>query len=188
MRSTLKAAGLILAAVVLGLMTVQGSYALWNTMAPSNAGTLQAADFNILVNGSPMTPGPVAIQIPGTIGKGVNVYAPITVQNTVNVTQNSPLVLAATASVYAPVDNFGGNLTVKTAVLQAGHTCESMPPAFYAAVPYPAATHSVTLPWQGAQTICVQATLNRNTPAALMGKDVKINAKLSVAQVAPGIK
>ncbi len=44
---TLKAAGLVLIAVVLGLLTVQGSYALWNKAATSDAGTIQAADFRI---------------------------------------------------------------------------------------------------------------------------------------------
>ncbi|WP_269938279.1 hypothetical protein [Arthrobacter sp. HY1533] len=44
---TLKATGLVLIAVVLGLLTVQGSYALWNKVATSNAGTIQAADFNV---------------------------------------------------------------------------------------------------------------------------------------------
>ena len=45
--TTLKAAGLVLIAVVLGMLTVQGSYALWNKSVSSNAGTVQAADFRI---------------------------------------------------------------------------------------------------------------------------------------------
>ena len=185
----LKAAGLIVAAVVLGLMTVQGSYALWNAAVTSNPGTVQAADFKILVNGSEMTSGPMALQIPGTIGKGKNFYAPITVQNSVNVTQDSPLALKLDALVYAPTTDFGTNLTVKTAVLKAGYaTCESLPVTSYAAVAKPATALSVPLPWMAAQTICVQISLNASTPAAQMGKDVKINANLTVAQVAPAAK
>lgn len=184
----MKAAGLILAAVVLGLMAVQGTYALWNTTAPSNAGTIQAADFRILVNGTEMKPGPLAVQIPGTLAKGKSAYAPITVQNSVNVTETSPLALTLKATVNAPADDFGRNLTVKTGVLRTGYTCESLPAASYAAVPSPAANHSVTLPWQAAQTICVQVSLSAKTPAAQMGKEIKIDANLTVAQVAPAAK
>ncbi len=43
----LKAAGLVLIAVVLGLLTVQGSYALWNKTVNAGAGTIQSADFRI---------------------------------------------------------------------------------------------------------------------------------------------
>ncbi|MCQ1954404.1 SipW-dependent-type signal peptide-containing protein [Arthrobacter sp. zg-Y238] len=188
MKSTVKAAGLILSAVVLGLMTVQGTYALWNATATSTPGTVQAADFKILVNGTEMTTGPTEIKFPQVLVKGKSAYAQITVQNAVNVTQESPLALKLDALVYAPVDNFGGNLTAKTAVLQPGHTCESMPANSYAAVSAPAAAHSVTLPRQAAQTICVQASLTANTPAALMGKEIKINTNLTVAQVAPAAK
>ncbi|MCC9205449.1 hypothetical protein [Arthrobacter sp. zg-Y769] len=187
MKSTLKAAGLILAAVVLGLLTVQGTYALWNTTAPSNAGTIQAADFRILVNGTEMTSGPMTIQIPGTLGKGKSTYAQIAVQNSVNVTQDSPLALKVDALVYAPVGDFGRNLTAKTAVLRSGYTCDTMPANSYAAVSVTAA-HSVTLPRLATQTICIQASLNVNTPAAQMGKEFKINANLTVAQVAPAAK
>lgn len=190
MKSTAKAAGLILAAVVLGLMTVQGTYALWNATVTSNPGVVQAADFKVLVNGTEMTSGPLALQIPGTISKGQNVYAyaPITVQNSVNVSQDSPLALKLDAAVYAPATDFGTNLTVKTAVLTPGSTCDSLPAASYAAVASPATAYSLPLPWMATQTICVQVNLNTNTPAAQMGKQISIQTNLTVAQVAPAAK
>lgn len=42
-----KATALVLIAIMLGLLTVQGSYALWNKAADANAGTVPAAHFRI---------------------------------------------------------------------------------------------------------------------------------------------
>lgn len=46
-RRTLQAAALIAAAVLLGLLTVQGTYALWNASALTSPGTVSAASFDV---------------------------------------------------------------------------------------------------------------------------------------------
>lgn len=43
-----------LGAVLAGMFGVQGAWALWSAHAPANAGTVQAADFRVDLNGTPM--------------------------------------------------------------------------------------------------------------------------------------
>jgi hypothetical protein len=50
---SLRAAALIAAAVLLGLLTVQGSYALWNVGTSAAPGTVSAASFTVNLTGSP---------------------------------------------------------------------------------------------------------------------------------------
>ena len=85
----LKAAGLILAAVALGLMTVQGSYALWNSAVSTNAGTIQAASFKVEMNNGKgpvwMTQdngsqGVVELNV-GTVNAGASVYTGVRLTN-----------------------------------------------------------------------------------------------------------
>ncbi|WAP51141.1 hypothetical protein OL239_14825 [Arthrobacter sp. ATA002] len=96
----LKAAGLIVAAVVLGLMTVQGSYALWNAVVPSNAATIQAADFRVKVGPTLMTPGQ-QFNLPAvTLSTANNAsVSPVSVAGAVNVTSESPFLSTTTVKV-----------------------------------------------------------------------------------------
>ena len=181
---TLKAAGLILAAVVLGLMTVQGSYALWNATAASNAGTIQAADFNVLVNGNPMPAGSISKLDIAPLNRGTAQYTRIDINNNVNVTAQSPLVLQASLTGLVPVDNFGGKLTVKTAPAAAGTDCSTLAPAAYK-------TGAPVLPAlkvAGSQAVCFKVELAADTQAAYLGKPITIPVTLTVAQVAPAAK
>lgn len=182
MKKALKAAGLIAAAVVLGLLTAQGSYALWNTTAPANAGIVQAANFSILVNNAEMGSTPIALSI-GELAPGKSAYTSLTVTNNVNVTAASPLVLQPSLTGLAPVDNFGGNLTVTTAVATAGKACKDLAPTDWKTVP---ALQSMGV--GASQTICIKVELNTNTPASHLGKSINIPVTLTVAQVAPAAK
>lgn len=180
----LKAAGLIVAAVVLGLMTVQGSYALWNTAVPANAGTIQAADFSIKVNGQDMAAALVPLSL-GELVPGNTAYTAIEIKNNVNVTPDSPLVVRLTLTDLRPVDTFDGKLLVKTAVPAAGTKCASVQAASYAAAP---ATIDRTLALGTTQSVCIAVELKSDTSATHLGKAIQIPAKLTVAQAAPGTK
>ena len=177
----LKAAGLILAAVALGLMTVQGSYALWNATVNTAPSTVQAADFSILVNGVDMRGTQVQLPI-GELARGKTAYAAIEIRNNVNVTAASPLQLGFDLTL-VPADNFGGNLVVKTFVPVPGGTCP--PPA---AAPYKEAPNGISraLALGATQNICVAVELNAATPTAQLGKAIQIPANLTVTQLAPG--
>ncbi|MCC3272981.1 hypothetical protein MUK71_05235 [Arthrobacter zhangbolii] len=175
----LKAAGLVLAAVVLGLMTVQGSYALWNASAPQNAGTVQTADFNVTVNEASMAQTPsLALNLEG-LTRGTAVYTSLRVTNAVNVSPGSPLVLQPAVSAPVPSSTLNGNLTVTTAVVQGNSACT-------AGLAYRTGTPALpVLATKATQTICFKVALHQNTPANLLGKPVSIPVNLSVAQLAP---
>ena len=180
----LKAAGLILAAVVLGLMTVQGSYALWNAAVSAPAASVQAADFSILVNDVNMATTP-SLNV-NQLTRGTPVYVPLMVTNNVNVTPDSPLRLQATLSGgINSANNFEGHLTVMSAVVQGRATCTS-------ALPYAPGLPKlpVVLGIKATQTICFKVALDTTTPARLIGpgQDFNIPVSLTVAQVAPGTK
>ena len=180
----LKAAGLILAAVVLGLMTVQGSYALWNAAVPSNAGTIQAADFSIKVNGQDMAGALPGLEI-GELKRGNTAYTAIDVMNNVNVTATSPLVVKLNLTGLAPSDNFGGHLVVKTFVPDAGVKCASVAAASYSAAP---ASISRTVALKTTQSICVAVELKSTVSVTRLGNPINIPINLTAAQVAPGTK
>ena len=175
----LKAAGLVLAAVVLGLMTVQGSYALWNASAPQNAGTIQAADFNVEINEVNMGQTPQLLLDLGAISRGTSLYSSVRVTNKVNVTPGSPLVLQPAVSAPVPTNTLNGNLTVTTAVVQGAVTCSANLPYQAGAPKLPVLATGTT------QTICFKVSLGANTPAASLGQPVSIPVNLSVAQLAP---
>lgn len=176
----LKAAGLILAAVVLGLMAVQGTYALWNAAAPSKAGTVQSANFSILVNNAEMTSTPVALNI-GELARGSAAYTSLAVTNNVN--SGSALRVQPSLAGLVPTDTFGGNLTVKTVLAAAGAQCAAIPAATYDAAPripaMPALGIGVT------QNICFKVELKAATPSAMLGTPINIPITLNVAQIAP---
>ncbi|MCC3292062.1 MULTISPECIES: hypothetical protein [unclassified Arthrobacter] len=175
----LKAAGLILAAVVLGLMTVQGSYALWNAAAQQNAGTVQAADFNILVNEANMAQTPtLSLDVAG-LHRGVPKFTAVRVTNNTNVTAQSPLVLQPAVSLPVPGSLLNGNLTLHTAVVQGSAICT-------ANLAYQAGTPVLPVLATGTtQTICFKVEVKQNTPANQLGTPISIPVNLSVAQLAP---
>lgn len=176
----LKAAGLILAAVVLGLMTVQGSYALWNAAAQTTPATVQAADFNILVNDVNMAVTP-SLNV-NHLTRGTSAYVPLMVTNAVNVTPDSPLLLQASLTGVVPTNAFEGHLTVTSAVVQGPAACT--PDLPYA----PGIPKLPVLGIKASQTICFKVTLSSTTPAKFVGQAINIPVNLSVAQVAPGTK
>ena len=50
---SIKTAGLMVAAVLLGLMAVQGTYALWSATAVAQPGTVKASSFTVNLTGNP---------------------------------------------------------------------------------------------------------------------------------------
>jgi predicted ribosomally synthesized peptide with SipW-like signal peptide len=91
----LKAAALIGLAVVVGLLGVGGTWALWNAAVPSGAGTIQAADFDIRLNNAPM--GATATAAPESPGALLTpdapVYATVKIENATNA--GTPMTVAA---------------------------------------------------------------------------------------------
>ncbi|NMR30391.1 hypothetical protein [Crystallibacter degradans] len=94
-KSIMKASALLAAAIVLGFLTVQGTYALWNKMVPVGAGTIQAADFRVsltdLSTGVPIdmtdsagTSALVSLKPTGSPSPGKPAYAGVRISNVTN--------------------------------------------------------------------------------------------------------
>ncbi|MBO0896466.1 hypothetical protein [Arthrobacter sunyaminii] len=171
----LKAAGLILAAVVLGLMTVQGSYALWNAAAPSNAGTIQAADFQVTFDGVARTAGqdvPLpAVTLSAT--KSSTVTA-VRVAGTANVTPDSPFLSITTMTV---------NPVASPLVVGVATTVNGVCPAQATAYK----TSAATLPQKAnvEQVFCFRTALIAGTTNQMLGGPaIGTSATLDVTQVA----
>ncbi|MER2133582.1 MAG: hypothetical protein ABS910_02745 [Arthrobacter sp.] len=173
----LKAAGLVLAAVVLGLMSVQGSYALWNAVVPSNAGTVQSANFSILVNGEEMTGTQQTVNLPGlsAIKPGESTYATALVKNDANASSNMRVQPAVVIDEVP--SELRGYMTVQAANLGAAQSCEK---AVYEATPkFPEIAKGATA------TICFKVELRANTPGNLLGGLISVPVNLTVSQMKP---
>jgi hypothetical protein len=75
---SLRATALIAVAVLLGLLAVQGSYALWNSLVSRAPGTVTAASFTVNLTGTPSGQG-----TPMTLAGGQSASLALTSQNAV---------------------------------------------------------------------------------------------------------
>lgn len=180
MKSTrvLKAAGLVLAAVVLGLLTVQGSYALWNKAVSANAGTIQAASFDVEMKSSAGT----SLM---TLDSGAKGTVPLNA-GTVNAGAS-----AFTGVQLANKSNAGGQFTIRAS---AGTPITSGPwrvehrivpgtdPAACTAAAYKASTaDTADIPKGGAGVFCFQISLAET--ASIQGQQVALTVPLEVVQI-----
>lgn len=191
---TLKAAALVAAAVMLGLLTVHGSYALWNTAVGANAGTIQAADFRVSLtdtqtgNVTDMTlPNGTAAAIAlstspaGVVLPGQATYAGVMLGNVTNAGGEFTLA-AAVAGLPVKTDNatgLGAYLGVKSVAATSLDQCSN--PALYkstTATDLPA----MSIVKNGTGVFCFQITLDAATPASLAGKTAGITIPLVVSQ------
>ena len=199
MRSShmMKAAGLVLAAVILGLLTVQGSYALWNKSVGAAAGTVQAADFRVsltdtqastttdmtLANG---TAAAIALSTTpvGRVLPGKSAYAGVQLGNVTNA--GGPFTVRATvAAAPAKTDTVPGSglaahLTVKAVAATSLAQCSSA--ALYSSV-LPADLPAVSIAKNATGVFCFQVTLDETTPAGLAGQSAGITIPLVVTQL-----
>lgn len=98
----MKAAALIGLAVVVGLLGVGGSWALWNAVVPAGAGTVQAANFQITLNKADMVVTGMIVQATaegpsGPLKPGTSVYATVTVANHTDAGTPTSVTAAVTA-------------------------------------------------------------------------------------------
>ncbi|NVM99935.1 hypothetical protein [Arthrobacter sp. SDTb3-6] len=196
MRSTpmLKAAGLVLAAVLLGLMAVPGSYALWNSAASASAGTIQAADFRVTLtdtqtsNTTDMTlPNGTAAAIAltttpaGALVPGQATYAGVQVGNVTNA-GGAFTIRAAVGSTPVKTDTgsgLAGYLTVKA--VAAGSLAQCASASLYT-LALPTDLPSMAIAKGSTGVFCFQVSLNAAMPANLAGSTAGISIPLTVAQ------
>ncbi|WP_313816477.1 hypothetical protein [Citricoccus sp.] len=179
-KTLLQSAAVIALALVAGLCGVGGTWALWNTTAPTNSGTVQSADFRVELNGTPMTvngvAATVALEDPGTaLTPTTPAYSVVTVKNATNasapfsirVAAGQPHVTSANAALPASV-------TVRSALMPASQRCGD---AVYASAP---ATTTIT---QGAtEQICLRMTLPENAPETLARATATVTVPVTATQ------
>lgn len=192
-----KAAGLMAAAVVLGLVTVQGSYALWNKLLPASAGTVRSADFLVTLTGSNSagtydmvlpdgTPAAIALTSAAAplnqLFPGVPVYAGVSVRNataagsafTVMARLPGPVVITDTG----PGAGLSAYLSVQSATAAELGQCSSVPDsAFQETFP------GVQIPKGDSAVICFRIQLSAQAPSTLQGQSVSIAVPLLVEQI-----
>ncbi|APX01284.1 hypothetical protein [Arthrobacter sp. QXT-31] len=186
----LRAAALVAAAVLLGLLTVQGSYALWSAAAAAAPGTVTSASFDVNLAGAPSnqltsmtvagTPANLAVttqSIPlAALMPGTAVYASITATN--NSDAGGQFNISVTSG--APVlTNAGGGslatyLTVSAKSATSAATCGTT--GYTGLTP-------VTVPKGASTTLCFEVRLASNAPAAVKGQAVSISIPLTATQL-----
>ena len=175
----------MLCAVLLGLMTVQGTYALWSAAAPATAGSLQAASFNVEMDGGT---GVVMMRQPdgsqgsvglataplGPVNAGQSVYAGVKLTNLTDA--GGTFTLAAAAG--QPV--VGGSLAPLLAVEQRAVSGADLAACSNPALFTGTAARTLELPKSASGVLCFRVTLSAEANAE--GQTSTISIPLTVEQ------
>ncbi|MFC7861105.1 hypothetical protein [Arthrobacter koreensis] len=185
MKAALKGTGLVLCAVLLGLMTVQGTYALWSASAPSAGGSLQAASFNVEMDGGA---GVVMMEQPdgsqGTVGlataplgpvnAGESVYAGVKLTNLTDA--GGTFTLAATAGQPVVGGSLAPLLDIDQRAVGGADLAACSNPALFTGPAAPA----LELPKGTSGVLCFRVTLSAAANAE--GQTSTISIPLTVEQ------
>lgn len=191
---SLRAAALIAAAVLLGLLAVQGSYALWNRMVSTAPGTITSASFTVNLTGAPS-----GQTTPMTMADGQSASLALTTQNAVL----SPGTATYANTVVANASDAGGVFSI--AVTAASPTvtnvgtgslaqyvtvnAKSAPTVADCAVTTNylalsgAGVTSAAVPKGGSTVMCFEVKLSTSATTAVKGQSVTISIPLSARQL-----
>jgi predicted ribosomally synthesized peptide with SipW-like signal peptide len=189
----LQAAVLAAAAVVLGLLAVQGTYALWSASAVASPGTVSSASFDTALT-AVNTGQTTAMTLPdgtaatltlspaGTLGPGTAVYGGLVVTNTT--TAGGQFNTAITASQPSIANVNGGTLAgyvtvnAKTATSSAEcSTATGFAPVGTGGLASP------TVAKGGTTVFCFQVSLSSSAPSTVKGQAVNISLQLTARQL-----
>lgn len=192
---SVRTSGVLLGAVLLGLMTVQGTYALWSATASSSPGTLRSSSFTVnltgnpsattvpmTINGQPSTLALTTLSAPlADLTPGGSIHTALEVTNASDA--GGVFDIAVTASPAALVNIDGGTLAgyLGLSVASAG----SMD-GCAAATNYTLLTAGFTTPDipKGQKTVlCFKVSLDLAAPLSVVGgQSVLITVPLTAAQ------
>jgi hypothetical protein len=187
----LRAAALIAAAVLLGLLTVEGSYALWSVAASAAPGTVTSASFDVNLSG-PSTPSTnmtlaggqsaiVSVNPSGSLTPGIAVYSNVSVTNNSDAGGQFNLSVAtgpAAKSNVGPGD-LAQYLTISAKFAANAAACGTTAYTNIAA----AGLAPVAVAKLASTTLCFEVKLASNAPAAVKGQSVTITIPLSATQL-----
>jgi len=189
----LRAGALIAAAVVLGLLAVQGTYALWNAGTSAAPGTVSSASFDVSLTASPSGQA-TNMSLPGgtsatinlgavtLLAPGTPVYASLVVGNNSNA--GGTFSTSITAG-QADVTNVGYGalaqyVTVSAKFVSAAPECYS--PTGYTPLTAAGLT-SAAVPKAASTVLCFQVSLSSSTSILLKGQAVNISLPLTARQL-----
>jgi hypothetical protein len=192
-KRSLQAAALIAAAMVLGLLTVQGTYAIWNAITSAAPGTVSSASFIVglmpvpsgaatnmtLADGSSAN---VAITPTGTLLPGGSAYGGVVVTNNTNAGGSFDTAVTATKGTVTSTGDgsMALNVTVNAKLGTSAADCSTI--TGYTALGASGLV-SPTLPKGGSTVLCFQVTLNSNAPTSVKGQAVNIPLTLTARQL-----
>ena len=183
----LRAAALVAAAVLMGLLTVQGSYALWAAAASATPGAVTAASFDVSLAGTPtgqvinMTTaggqaGIISLSPSTALTPGTAVYSSVSATNNsdaggqfnISVTAGAPVVSNVAGGALA------GYVTVSAKSATSAAACGTTGYAGLA---------PVTVPKGASTTLCYEVKLAANAPTTVKGQAVSISIPLIATQL-----
>ncbi|WP_323960997.1 hypothetical protein GC088_04825 [Arthrobacter sp. JZ12] len=178
----------VVVAVVLGLLVAPASHALWSVFVPSNAGTIQAADFSVpltgypsnlsqemaLADGTPATLSLTGTQVP-QLSPGASATAGVLIKNNTNAGSEFTIRVSATSQA-AVTGALAGYVSVGygTAADLAG--CATT--TYTAALPA-----AIDIPKGGSAVRCFKVELASAAPASALGQSATISVNLNAAQI-----
>lgn len=191
---TLRAAALIAAAVILGLLTVQGTFALWKAGTSTAPGTVSAASFDVSLSASPsgqasnmtLSGGTLSASInlgsSTSLGPGTPVFASLQIGNNSNAGGTFNTRIAAEPATVS--DTNGGSLSqyVTVSAKNVSTAAECSTTTGYSPLAAPGLTSSA-LPKGASTVLCFQVSLNSATPASLKGQAVNISVRITASQL-----
>lgn len=168
-------------AAVAGLLGAGGTWALWNASAPAQMGTIQAADFQVTVNGSPLVAqGVTATAKPETPGGALTprtpAYSIIAITNATDA--SGPFSLRTVLGQPRTTNTstaLASSLSIRTASMPASNRCAD---ATYTGTP---AATTIT---KGATTrLCLRMSLPDNAPDTLTQDTATVSVPLTATQI-----
>lgn len=191
---SIRTAALLLAAVLLGLMTVQGSYALWSATKTAQPGTVQSAAFTVNLTGSPsqatvpMTIDGQATTLALTSGsaplqdlvRGGSVYSGLEIANASDAGGTFDIAVTAAAATLGNVD--GGTLAGYLSVEVAGAASREGCSAATGYQPLAGSFTTANIPKGASAVLCFKVTLNPAAPSSVDGNSVRITIPLHARQ------
>ena len=192
-KRSLQAAALTAIAVVLGLFTVQGTYALWSATASASPGTVTSASFDTAltaVNTGQTTTMTLAdgsaaaltLSPAGTLGPGTSVYGGVVVTHNTNA--GGQFNTAITAGQPTIANLGGGTLSTYVTVnaKSAGSSAECSNTSGFAPINTTGLV-SPTVAKGGSTVFCFQVSLSSSAPATVKGQAVNISLQLTARQL-----
>ena len=186
-----RTAALVAAAVLLGLLTVQGSYALWSAVVSAAPGTVTSASFDVILIGAPSSqttamtqaggqPASLALttqSVPlGGLTPGTAVYSSVTATN--NSDAGGQFNISVASGTPAVTNIAGGALgTYLTVSAKSAASAAACGTTGYTGLT------PVIVPKGASTTLCFEVRLASSAPATVKGQAVSISVPLTATQL-----